>query len=66
MGPLSHLGPCSKAVRNGLTAVALIYLFGGSWQLLVVSLEVAAAVSSQQMGEPSAGVGGQEPHEQGC
>lgn len=32
-------------------AVALIYLFRINWQLLVVSLEVAAAVGSQQKGD---------------
>lgn len=53
-------------MRNGLSAVALIYLFGGNWQLLVVSLEVAAAaVSGQQMGEPLAGVGGRSPRNRG-
>lgn len=31
-----------------LLAVALIYLFRINWQLLVVFLEVAAAVGSQQ------------------
>lgn len=49
---VSRPGPCSTGnEKDGLSAGALIYLFGGRWQLLVVSLEVAAAVSSQRMGE---------------
>lgn len=35
-------------IRGRPSAVALIYLFRINWQLLVVSLEVAAEVSSQQ------------------
>lgn len=49
--------------RGRLSAGALIYLFRINWQLLVVSLEVAAAVGSQQKGDQLslAGVGSRSP-----
>lgn len=68
MGPtFSTWGPMSWTVRVRLSAIALIYLFRIHWQLLVVSLEVAAAVSSQQMGDQLslAGVGSRSPRNRG-
>lgn len=52
-------------MRTRLSAVALIYLFRVNGQLLVVSLEVAAAMGSQQMGDPLAGVGSRSSRNRG-
>lgn len=57
----------TRTMRSRLSAVALIYLFRINWQLLVVSLEVAAAVGSQQKGDQLslAGVGSRSPRNRG-
>lgn len=66
MGPtFPTWGPAAQMMRTRLPAVVLIYLFRVNWQPLVVSLEVAAAVSSQQMGDPLAGVGSRSPRNRG-
>lgn len=57
----------ARTMRGRLSAVALIYLFRINWQLLVVSLEVAAAVGGQQKGDQLSlvGVGSRSPRSRG-
>ena len=54
-------------MKGRLSAVALTYLFRINWQLVVVSLEVAAAVGGLQKGDQLslAGVGSRSRRSRG-
>lgn len=67
LGSISALKEKKEKEIGRLSAVALIYLFRINGQLLVVSLEVATAVSSLQTGDQLslAGVGSRSPRNRG-